>query len=189
MTQNWDVCATCCRPEVDCDVISARNVKPVVVHLVINIEAASCNRFRNILQQKYFAMAAAETNIYDSIKRKRIRVSLYQLFHSAGGERVGGQQRYPSVSRKATTYRVWTLFLHLLYIGGPRAKRSAAVSITNDDKNENDEFDATAEIGRGRRVRRHDLLLTFAGICCKFGCSVNDIIGMCSAFSQRNPFA
>ena len=38
MTENGHVCATCCRPEVDCDIISGRNVKTVVGYVVVNLK-------------------------------------------------------------------------------------------------------------------------------------------------------
>ena len=51
MTKNLDVCAICCRPEVDCDVISGRNVKSLVGYVVVNFEVASFNSFRDINKQ------------------------------------------------------------------------------------------------------------------------------------------
>ena len=48
MTQNCLVCAICCRPEVDCDVISGGDVKTIVGHVVVNFEVGSSNSFRDI---------------------------------------------------------------------------------------------------------------------------------------------
>ena len=64
MTQNAHVRTICCRPEAVYDVISGRNVKTVEGYLVVNFMTAT---------------EAAAADIGDSIKRKRIRVSLNNL--------------------------------------------------------------------------------------------------------------
>ena len=46
MTQNSHVCAICCRPEGDCDVISGGDVKTIVRYVVVNFVVASSNSFR-----------------------------------------------------------------------------------------------------------------------------------------------
>ena len=73
MTQN----ATCCRPEVAGDVISGKNVKTIECYDVLNFEVASFISFRDIKKNHF--VTAAEADIDDSIKRKRIRVSLKKL--------------------------------------------------------------------------------------------------------------
>ena len=70
MTKNEHVCATCCRPEVDCDVISGRKVRTDLGYIVINFEVASYSSFRDIKKNHFVTVA----DIEDSIKRKRIRV-------------------------------------------------------------------------------------------------------------------
>ena len=57
----------CCRLEVDCDVISGRNVKTITDYVAVNFEAASSNSFRDI---KKCHFVTAEADIDDSIKRK-----------------------------------------------------------------------------------------------------------------------
>ena len=83
MTQNLHVCAIFCRPEVVYDVISGgRRVKTIEGYLVVNFEVASSYSFRDI-RNNHFVTAVAEAavvvaaaDVDDSIKRKRIRVSL-----------------------------------------------------------------------------------------------------------------
>ena len=80
MTQNEHVYAICYRPAVDDDVISGENVKTIEGYTVLNFEVASFSTFRDI-KKNHFVTAQAE--IDDSIKRKRIRISLkmaIQLF-------------------------------------------------------------------------------------------------------------
>ena len=48
MTQNEDVYAICCGPEVACDVISGGNVNHVEGYAVLNFEVASFSCFRDI---------------------------------------------------------------------------------------------------------------------------------------------
>ena len=72
MTQNLHVCAIFCRSEVDYDVISGQQIKTLEGYLVVNFEAASSNSFRDIPKNQFVTAA----DIDDSIKRKRIRVSL-----------------------------------------------------------------------------------------------------------------
>ena len=70
MTQNGHVYAICCRPEVDCDVISWLHV---VGYVVANSEVASSSSFRDsVLKKNHFA---TEADIDNGTKRKRIRVS------------------------------------------------------------------------------------------------------------------
>ena len=50
--QNWHVCAISCRPEVDCDVISSRNVKTIVGYIVANFKLLALvvsEIFKNII--------------------------------------------------------------------------------------------------------------------------------------------
>ena len=77
-THNEHVYAICCRPEVDDDVISGRNVN--TINFAINFEDASSSGFRDI-PNNHFVTAAepADADIDDRIKRKRIRVSLRKL--------------------------------------------------------------------------------------------------------------
>ena len=76
MTQNEHVHVICCRPEVAGDVISGESVKTVEGYAVWNFEVASFSSFRDIKKTDHFVTAAAQADIDDSIKRKRIRVSL-----------------------------------------------------------------------------------------------------------------
>ena len=71
MTQNEYVYAVCCRPEVAGGVISSENVKTLEVYAVLNFEVASFSSFRDI-KKNHFVTA----DIYESIRQKRIRVSL-----------------------------------------------------------------------------------------------------------------
>ena len=48
MTTNLHVCTICLRPEVVYDVISGRNLKTLYGHLLVNLELASSNSFRDI---------------------------------------------------------------------------------------------------------------------------------------------
>ena len=85
MTQNLHVCTICGRPEVVYDVISGRNVKTIEGYLVVNVEVTSSNSF-HILKKNHFVTAAEaearrRTNVDDSIKRKRIRVSHNKFIH------------------------------------------------------------------------------------------------------------
>ena len=68
MTQNEHVYAICCRQEVGDDVISSRNAKTVEGYVLVHFEVASS--FRDIPKNHFM------TDIDDSIKRKRFRVSL-----------------------------------------------------------------------------------------------------------------
>ena len=77
MTQNLHVCTICCRPEVVYDVISGRNVKTIKTTLRKNLEVASSNSFQDIKKNHF--VTAAEADIDDSIKRKRICVSVKNL--------------------------------------------------------------------------------------------------------------
>ena len=51
MTQNRHICAICCRPEVDCGDISGRNVRTIVVYILVNLEIASSSRFQDNREQ------------------------------------------------------------------------------------------------------------------------------------------
>ena len=66
MTQNLHVCTIFCLPEVVYDVISSQNVKIIEGYLVVNFEVDSSNNL----------VTAAEADITDSIKRKRIHLLL-----------------------------------------------------------------------------------------------------------------
>ena len=74
MTQNVHVCTICCRMEVVYDVIFGRNVKTIESYLAVNFEIACSNGFRDI-QKNHFVTAEAATDIDDTIKRNRFRVS------------------------------------------------------------------------------------------------------------------
>ena len=74
MTKNLHVCPNCCRLEVVYDVISGRDVNSIEGYPVANFEVASCNIFRDIKKNHFVTAAAA--GIDDSIRRKRIHVSL-----------------------------------------------------------------------------------------------------------------
>ena len=77
MTKNLHVCAICCRLEVVYGVISSRSViKTIEDYLVVNFEVASSNSFRAIKKNHFVTAEAAPADIDDSIKRKRIRLSL-----------------------------------------------------------------------------------------------------------------
>ena len=82
MTQNLHVCTICCRPEVAYDVISGYNVKTVEGNPVVNFEVANSDSFRHI-KKNHFVTTAAAADIDDTVKRKRIRVSLknWNCFH------------------------------------------------------------------------------------------------------------
>ena len=72
--QNEYVYAIWCLPEEAGDVFSGENVKTIEGYAVINLfEGASFSSFRDI---KNHFVTAAEADIDDSIKQKRIRVSL-----------------------------------------------------------------------------------------------------------------
>ena len=47
MTQNEHVYAICCRPEVDDNVISGRNVRTIEGYIVVNLVAAVSKIFQN----------------------------------------------------------------------------------------------------------------------------------------------
>ena len=72
MTQNEHDCARCGRLEVDCDVISGRNVKTFVGYVVVNFEGVSSSSFQDIPKTIRDGGGGHD----DSIKRKRIRASL-----------------------------------------------------------------------------------------------------------------
>ena len=74
MTKNEHVYAICCRLEVAGDVLSGENVKTIEGFAVLNFEVAGFSSFRDIPKNHF--VTAAEAHIDDSIKRKRIRVSL-----------------------------------------------------------------------------------------------------------------
>ena len=76
MTQNEHAYAIWCRPEVAGVVISGENVKTVDGYAVSNFEVAPFSGFRDIKKHFVTAVLAAEANIDDSIRRKRIRFSL-----------------------------------------------------------------------------------------------------------------
>ena len=75
MTQIEHVYVICCREEEAGDVVSSENVKTVEAYSMLNFEVASFSNFRDIKKNR-FVMAA---DIDDSIKRKRIRVSLFRF--------------------------------------------------------------------------------------------------------------
>ena len=72
MTKNLHRCTIFCRPEVAYDAISGRDVKTIEGYLLVNLEVASSNSFRDI--QKSFRDGDGGGGHRDSIKRKRIRV-------------------------------------------------------------------------------------------------------------------
>ena len=72
----WHSEVTDCWPEVAGYVISAENVKTIEGYATLNFEVASLSSFRDI---KNHFVTAAEADINDSIKRKRIRVSPKKL--------------------------------------------------------------------------------------------------------------
>ena len=77
MTQNEHVCAICCRPELDCYVVSGRNIKTVVDYVVVNFKAATSSSFRDIKTLfRDDGGGGGGGRHGDSIKRKRIRISL-----------------------------------------------------------------------------------------------------------------
>ena len=80
MTHHQHVYAICCRPEVAGDVISGGNVKTIEGYTGLNFEVSGFSSFRDIKKNHF--VTAAEVDIYDSTKRKRIRVSLKNLFFS-----------------------------------------------------------------------------------------------------------
>ena len=53
MTQNEDVYAIGCRPEVAGEVISGRNVKTIEGHTALNLEIATISSFREIHNQPF----------------------------------------------------------------------------------------------------------------------------------------
>ena len=77
MTQNLHVCVFYYLPEAVYEVISGRNVKTIEGYLLVKFEGARSNNLRDIKKNHFVtADAAAEANVDDSIKRKRIRVLL-----------------------------------------------------------------------------------------------------------------
>ena len=73
MAQNEHVYAICCPPEAAGEAISSENVKTIEGYVVLNFEVASFRSFRDI---KKIHFVTAKADIDDSIKRKRIRISL-----------------------------------------------------------------------------------------------------------------
>ena len=53
MTQNEDVYAICCQPEVAGDVISGERVKTIEGYVVLNLETASISTFRENHNQPF----------------------------------------------------------------------------------------------------------------------------------------
>ena len=74
MTQNKHVYAICCRLQVAGDVASGENVKTIEGYALLNFEDASFSSFRDI--PKIIFGTAEAADIDDSVKRKRIHVSL-----------------------------------------------------------------------------------------------------------------
>ena len=74
MTKNWHVCATCCRQEVNCDVISGRSLNTIVGYIPVNFEVVRLVVFE--ILKNHFMTAEAAADIDDRIKRKRIRIPL-----------------------------------------------------------------------------------------------------------------
>ena len=81
MTQNLHVCTICFRLKVVYGVVSGRNVKTIEGYLVANFEVSLALTVSEILKKNHF-VTAAEANIDDSIKRKRIRVSLKNMIQT-----------------------------------------------------------------------------------------------------------
>ena len=69
ITQNWHVCAMCCRTKVDCDVISGRNVKTMDCYVVVNIEVANFQYIKKIiswrLRQRRTSTIALSENAFE----------------------------------------------------------------------------------------------------------------------------
>ena len=74
MTQNECVYAICCRPEVDNDVISSRNLMTIEGYVPVNFAAVTSNSFRYIRKSHFVAAEAAAPDIDGSIKRQRFHV-------------------------------------------------------------------------------------------------------------------
>ena len=51
ITQNWRVCAICCRPGAELEVICGRDVKTVVDNVVVNLGVVRSNSLRDIKQE------------------------------------------------------------------------------------------------------------------------------------------
>ena len=77
-TQNEHVNAICCRPEVGSDVISGGNVKNIercaMLHSMLKLLALVLSEIK---KNNFVTAAETAVDIDDSIKRKRIRVLLY----------------------------------------------------------------------------------------------------------------
>ena len=73
ITQNEQVFAICCRPEVDDDVVSGVNVSTVTGFVVVNFEVASSSGLRYIKNSHLETAEAAAVEVYigDSIKRPK----------------------------------------------------------------------------------------------------------------------
>ena len=77
MTRHEHLYAICCQPEAAGGVISGRNAYTMKGYGAQNFEVASSCSFRDI-SKNHFVMAA-ESDIDDSIRRKRFGVSLKKL--------------------------------------------------------------------------------------------------------------
>ena len=53
MTQNAHAYATCCRPEVDDDVIYSQNIKTIEGYVAVNFEVASSSNFQNLPKMSF----------------------------------------------------------------------------------------------------------------------------------------
>ena len=76
MIQKEHVCAICCRPEADCDVISGQTVKTLLCYIVVHFEAAGSSSFRDIKKSFRDGGGGGGGEHRRQHKRKLIRVSL-----------------------------------------------------------------------------------------------------------------
>ena len=81
-TQNEQIYAIYCRPEIAGDVIAGENLNTMERYVALKFDCVSFSCFRDIKNHFVTAAdAAKEADIDDSIKRKRIRVSLKKHLH------------------------------------------------------------------------------------------------------------
>ena len=76
--QKEHIYAICCRPEVDANVISSRNVKTIEGYVVVTLKLLLALKFPRYSQKNHFVTAAeaAPVDIDDRIKRKCFRAFL-----------------------------------------------------------------------------------------------------------------
>ena len=68
MTHNLHVCASCCRPNSDCDVISGQSVQTIEGYIAVDFVVARSNSFPDSNKKHFVTAAEADTD--DSIVRK-----------------------------------------------------------------------------------------------------------------------